>query len=128
MIMRFTMVIMLASTVGLCGCMGSFRSRWNSERTHVDAEERCHWIGAYPYEAVYRDGRAFVLGVQNKDSCYGLPGNGFNVPRNFAKALGGLISIPCDACLDTVLLFPDLVGWACGWHKYPILDWRSCGP
>lgn len=93
----------VVSASGLAGCLGTGTSRIPSYN-HPDES----WFGSYPYRAVVDDVEIVAW-------------SGGSIPDSPALGsigvLAGIVSIPFDIVVDTVLLPVDTVGWICGKKK-----------
>lgn len=75
-------------------------------------------VGAYPFAAVWTDG--IMIGHMFSGRV-ALPS--FDM-SGVESALLGVVSLPIDLVLDTVLLPADLVGWAFGARRNMEPPWR----
>ena len=91
--------LLTTTAIAVCftvsGCLGTIHTRQGDS---VD------FAGQFPYQAVATDVNSIVNGVENDN--FGFFFFGF-----------GLMSLPVDCVLDTLLLPADLVLWPCGFKK-----------
>lgn len=98
-----TAALILASASGSVGCLGTGTSRIPSYNRPDES-----WFGSYPYRAVVDDVEIIAW-------------SGGSIPDSPAWGsvgiLAGIVSIPFDLVVDTVLLPVDAIGWICGKKK-----------
>ena len=90
-------LLISAITLSLSSGCGTVSTRYQS------FSDKCTFFGGRPYEAV----------VQDAAIC--------DCASDWTIVLGAIVAMPFDTALDTILLPPDLVAWACGHHKNPAL-------
>ena len=82
--------------MSLSGCVGTIITRADGEGSNI--------IGAYPYQAVYSD---CVVVANPRDG-------------GWRFSVFGVLSVPLDIVIDSVMLPFDLVAWPMGLHKNSI--------